>query len=119
MKKNIGLWTLQALLCALFLFAGVMKLVMPVEQLTAQSHLPGLFLRFIGVVEVAGALGLVLPALLRIRPKLTPIAAAGLVLVMIGATILSASSGQVAAAIFPLVVGLLLTFVVRGRWVLA
>jgi hypothetical protein len=77
-----------------------------------------LFLRFIGVVEVLGALGLVLPGLLRIRPDLTPLAAAGLVIIMIGATVTSLKMGF-AAALIPLVVGLLLAFVAYGRWKLA
>jgi DoxX-like family len=104
------LWGVQGLLAALFLFAGGMKLVMPIETLTAQSHLPGLFLRFIGVCEVLGAVGLVLPGLLRIKEYLTPLAAEGLVIIMIGATVLSLSRG-VAAAVVPFVVGLLLTIV--------
>ena len=66
------LWVVQVLLAALFLFAGVMKLVMPLDQLAGPVELPGAFIRFIGVVEVLGALGLILPALLRIRPGLTP-----------------------------------------------
>ena len=71
------LWIVQALLALLFLFTGGMKLVLPIEELTAEMPLPGLFVRFIGVAEVLGALGLVLPGLLRIRPGLTPLAAAG------------------------------------------
>jgi uncharacterized membrane protein YphA (DoxX/SURF4 family) len=55
------LWTLQALLAALFLFAGGMKLVSPIAALTQQVALPGPFLRFIGLAEVLGALGLILP----------------------------------------------------------
>src|SRR5262245_9248240 len=77
-KARALLWTIQGLLALLFLFAGVMKLVMPIEMLTKDTTLPGLFLRFIGVAEVLGALGLILPGLLRIRPGLTPFAAAGL-----------------------------------------
>ena len=72
------LWVVQVLLAALFLFAGVMKLVMPLDQLAGPVELPGAFIRFIGVVEALGALGLILPALLRIRPGLTPLAAVGL-----------------------------------------
>ena len=112
------LWIVQGLLAALFLFGGGMKLVMPLDQLTGPMPipLPGLFLRFIGVVEVLGALGLILPGLLRIRPGLTPLAAAGLVLIMIGATGLTLAGGAVAPALMPLVVGLLAAFVAYGRW---
>ena len=79
------LWVLQVLLAALFLFAGGMKLVTPIAALTKQVALPGPFLRFIGLAEVLGALGLILPGLLRIRLVLTPLAAAGLVIIMTGA----------------------------------
>src|SRR5919198_5922257 len=85
MMTNV-LWTIQGLLALLFLFTGGMKLMLPIEVLTAQLPLPGWFVRFIGVAELLGALGLILPGLLRIRPGLTPLAAAGLVIIMIGAT---------------------------------
>jgi uncharacterized membrane protein YphA (DoxX/SURF4 family) len=116
-----ALWTVQGLLAALFLFAGGMKLVLPLEAMTAQMPvpLPGLFLRFIGVAEVLGAIGLILPGLLRIRPGLTPLAAAGLVIIMIGATGITLAGGTVAPALIPLVVGLLSAFVAYGRWRLA
>src|SRR5262245_44546561 len=84
-KIGVAAWVAQALLAAVFLFAGGMKLIMPAAALVQQSPLPVLFLRFIGVCEVAGALGLVLPGLFRIRRELTPIAAAGLTVIMIGA----------------------------------
>ena len=98
-----------------FLFAGSMKLLLPVEMMTAQMPLPGLLLRFIGMAKVAGALGLILPGLLRIRPKLTPLAACGLVIIMIGATVVTLAGGAVVSALVPLVVGLLCTAVAYGR----
>ena len=113
-----ALWIVQALLAILFLFAGVAKLVMPIEEMTKDVQLPGLFLRFIAVVEIVGALGLILPSLLRVRPGLTPLAAAGLVIVMIGATLISLNVGVV-MALMPFVVGLLAAFVAYGRWKLA
>jgi uncharacterized membrane protein YphA (DoxX/SURF4 family) len=113
---NRTLWVIQWLLAALFLFAGVMKLALPIEKLTAQIVLPGAFLRFIGVAEVLGGLGLVLPGMLRIAESLTLLAAAGLVIIMIGATWLTFTSQGLAAALLPLVTGLLLLFVIRGRW---
>jgi len=116
---NIALWIAQGLLAAIFLFAGGMKLVLPVEEMTKQLPLPGLFLRFIAVCEVLGAIGVILPWLLGIRPGLTPLAAAGLVIIMIGATVLTLASGGVAQALIPLVVGLLSAFVAYGRWRLA
>jgi hypothetical protein len=115
---NIILWIFQALLAALFLFAGGMKLVMPIEEMTKQMPLPlpGWFVRFTGVVEVLGAIGLILPWLLGIRPGLTPLAAAGLVTVMIGATVYTLAAGQIASAVMPLMVGILAGFVAYGRW---
>jgi DoxX-like family len=114
-----ALWIVQGLLALLFLFAGGMKLVLPLDKLTGPVPLPGLLLRFIGVVEVLGAIGLILPGLLRIRPGLTPLAAAGLVIIMIGATGITLMSGEVAMALVPLLVGLLAAFVAYGRWRLA
>jgi uncharacterized membrane protein YphA (DoxX/SURF4 family) len=113
------LWIVQGLLALIFLFAGGMKLVMPIAVLTEQMPLPGLLVRFIGVAEVLGGIGLILPGLLRIRPGLTPLAAAGLATIMIGATVLTLASGDVAMALIPLVVGLLSAFVAYGRWRLA
>ena len=114
-----ALWIVQGLLALLFLFAGGMKLVLPIEELTAQSPMPGAFLQFIGVAEVLGAIGLILPGLLRIRPGLTPLAAAGLVVIMIGATTITAATMDATLGLIPLVVGLLAAFVAYGRWRLA
>ena len=114
-----ALWVVQVLLALLFVFAGGMKLVMPLDQLAGPFTLPGPFLRFIGVAELLGGVGLILPAALRIRPGLTPLAAAGLVVIMIGATVITLVSGEFLAALMPLVVGLLAVFVAYGRWRLA
>lgn len=114
-RINIAIWTVQILLAALFLFAGGFKLVAPIALMTKQMPLPGLFLRFLGVVEFSGALGLILPSLLRIRPYLTPLAAGGLVIVMSGATGISMSGGQIAPAVGPFVVGLLAGLVLYAR----
>ena len=112
---NRGLWTAQALLAALFLFAGGTKLVMPIEAMQGPIALPGIFLRFIGVVEILGALGLVLPGLFRIHQVLTPLAACGLVGVMTGATVLTALGMGVLPALFPFIVGLVAVSIAYGR----
>jgi uncharacterized membrane protein YphA (DoxX/SURF4 family) len=113
---NVVLWTLQILLAALFLFAGGMKLVAPIEMMTKQMPLPGPFLRFIGCAEILGAMGLVLPWGFRIRRELTPIAAAGLVIIMAGATGLMLRQNGLTSALMPFSVGCLVTIVGYGRW---
>ena len=116
---NRALWIVQGLLALVFLFSGGSKLVMPLEAMKGPVALPGPFLRFIGVAEVLGALGLILPGLLRIRTGLTPLAAAGLVLIMTGATVLTLVSGLLAPGLISFAVGLLAAFVAYGRWRLA
>lgn len=111
---NIALWIVQVLLSALFMFGGVAKLMMPIAELTQQTGMPAWFMRFISIAEILGAVGVVLPALLRIKPGLTPLAAAGLVIIMIGATIISLPMGL--GALMPLVTGLAAAFVAYGRW---
>jgi len=115
---NVALWIAQVLLAAIFLFAGGIKLITPIEQIIGQMPIPlsGAFLRFIGVCEVLGAIGVVFPWLLGIRPGLTPLAAAGLVIIMIGAVAYTLSAVGVASALIPLVVGFLAAFVAYGRW---
>ena len=115
-KTTVVLWIIQGLLALLFLVAGVAKLVMPIEEITKGTSLPGLFLRFIGVAEVLGAIGLILPGLLRIRRDLTPLAAAGLAIIMVGATVVNLKGGQQAAAVITLVAGLLSAFVSYSHW---
>ncbi len=110
---TVTLWTVQILLALIFLLAGGMKLILPIEMMTAQ--LPGLFLRFIGVCEVAGALGLILPGLTRIQRSLTPLAACGLVVIMVGAVVLTLASQGGAGVVVPLVVGTLAACVAYGR----
>ena len=116
---NYALWIVQVLLALMFLFVGGMKLVLPLDKLTGPVELPGWFTLFIGVAEVLGAIGLILPSLLRIKPWLTPLAAVGLVLIMIGAIAVTLAGGMAGAALFSLVVGLLAAFVAYGRWRLA
>jgi uncharacterized membrane protein YphA (DoxX/SURF4 family) len=113
--RNHLLWTVQVLLALTFLFSGGAKLVLPIEAMTGQLPFPGLFFRFLGLAEVLGAIGLILPWLLNIKPLLTPIAAFGLVIMMVGATIVTVLTSSALMALFPLIVGLLAGFVAYGR----
>jgi len=116
MRTNTVLWSVQGLLAALFAFAGGMKLVLPVEAMQqGPLALPGPFLRFIGVAEVCGAVGLILPWAMGIQPRLTPLAASGLIVIMTGATIITALGGQLGGALFPFAVGVLLSVVAYQR----
>lgn len=114
-RANILLWIVQGTLAVLFLFAGGMKQLMPAAVLAQQSGLPGWFMRSIGIAEIAGGLGLVLPGIFRIKRGLTPLAGVGLLLVMVGATVISFLRLSTAAAMLPIAVGLLLTAVIGGR----
>jgi hypothetical protein len=110
-----ALWTVQGLLAIVFVMLGLMKLIAPLDDLVAQMALPGLFIRFIGLVEVLGAVGLILPGLLRIKTGLTPLAAAGLAFITAAATIIHVARGETMVAPFPLIVALLSAFVAYGR----
>jgi len=110
------LWIVQALLAVVFLLAGGIKLVTPLDVLYTQLQLPlpGIFIRFVGACEVLGALGLILPGITRIRPELTSLAARGLVLIMVGAAMFTPPDALPLAAI-PVLIGVLAAFVAYGR----
>lgn len=118
---NRTLWVLQILLAALFLFSGAAKFFTPAEQMTQgmPAWISISFLHFIGVCEMLGGIGLILPGLLHIKPGLTPLAAAGLTIIVIGATVVTVMAGMLGTALIPLVTTLLAAFVAYGRWRLA
>jgi hypothetical protein len=113
-KMRIVLWILQALLAALFTWHGLLYISPPAETINAMLA-PGLR-TFIGVAELLAAAGLILPAATRILPWLTPLAAAGLMIVMAGAAVSNLSSGETAPAIANVVIFALITFVAYMRW---
>lgn len=116
MTRNRVLWVIQGLLALMFLFAGGVKLIMPADELVKQAPmLSAGFLRFVGVCEVLGGLGLILPGMLRIQHRLTPLAAFCLVGIMIGATVVTVMTNGVAMALMPFAVGLVLLYVARSR----
>jgi hypothetical protein len=112
---NAALWTAQILLTVIFLFTGALKLTTPIAELTKQMPGTAWFVRPLGVAEVLGAIGVTLPWLLGIWPALTPLAAAGLVIIMIGATVYSVRLGAGVLVLIPVVVGMLAAFVAYGR----
>jgi putative oxidoreductase len=116
-----ALWITQVLLAAIFFMAGGMKIYLPMDQLIAHGmsfveQSPAWLVRFIGFAEVLGAIGLVLPAALRIQPKLTPIAAGLLTFVMVLAAGTHMLMDELVATWVPIIVGLLTAFVAWGRW---
>jgi hypothetical protein len=114
------LWVAQVLLALGMASAGIIKLVWPDADLEAAYPLfPAVFIRFIGVCEILGAIGVVVPAALRIRPELTPLAAAGLAIIMGGAVISTIMMGAASMIAMPLILFLLAVFVAYGRWKLA
>ena len=116
---TIALWVAQGLLAALFLMAGLMKLTQPVDALAQQlpwvTSVPELLVRFIGLAELAGALGLVLPAALRVQPRLTVLAALGLVAVMVLATLFHVTRGELSVVPMNVVIAAHAGFVAWGR----
>jgi len=114
-RLNIALWLAQTLLAALFLSAGIAKFGMSAEELEKDFFLPAEFVRFIGGCEVFGALGLILPGILRFQTWLTPLAAAGLTVIMTGAVVVTLIE-MPGGAFMPAIVGLVAAAVGYGRW---
>lgn len=116
---NISLWVAQIILAVAFGMAGVSKSFSPIPELAAQLVWPGdipeFLVRIIGISELAAAVGLVLPALLRFKPKLTVWAAIGLVLVMVLALIFHIARGEMFAIPINLGFGLVAAFIAWGR----
>lgn len=116
---NIALWIAQVLLAAMFLPTGFMKATAAMEALEASIEwaeaIPSLLMRFIGLAELAGAIGLVLPAVLRIRPELTIYAALGLLTIMTLAALFHITRGEYMSLPVNLALGALAVFVAWGR----
>ena len=117
---NIGLWVAQALLAAMFLMAGTTKLMSGSAELVAMGmawaeNAPFLLIKFIGLAEVAGALGLILPSATRIMPHLTKLAAAGLALIMVLAAGLHIIRGEFEVLPMNVILFALAALVIWGR----
>ncbi len=98
---------------------GLMKLAMPIEKIAEMlpwvANAPAALVRLIGISEILGAAGLILPAALRIRPYLTPLAAAGLAIVMVLSTAFHLIRGEVAHTVVPIVIFFIAVFIAWGR----
>jgi uncharacterized membrane protein YphA (DoxX/SURF4 family) len=117
---NVVLWVLQGLLAAVFLGAGGMKVSQPVEKLAKNMSWVERFsepvVRFVGAVEILGAIGLILPWALDIAPILTPLAAAGLAVTMVLAAIHHVRNGEAKALPVNIVLFALAVIVAVGRF---
>ncbi len=118
---NVVLWIIAGLLAAAFLAAGLMKVAQPKEKLVAsgmgwaEAFSPGT-VKLIGALEIAAAIGLIVPALLGIVPVLVPLAALGLVLIMLGAIVTHARRGETPMAVVNVVLLVLAAVVAWGRF---
>jgi len=122
-KLNITLWVLQVVLAAMYLMAGYQKafgdLDVVVKSIFWIAYTPTPLVRFIGVSELLGAIGLILPAALKIRPQLTTLAAAGLSFIMLLANLMHIYRGELFVLPMTLVMLAMAAFVAYGRWKLA
>lgn len=117
---NIALWIIQALLALIFLMAGFMKTFRPIDTLAEKmpwvTKVPSVLVRLLGIAELLGAIGLILPILTHILPWLTALAAVGLALIMLGAIVLHASKREIPVVGVTIVILILAVFVAYGRW---
>ena len=113
---NVFLWIVQAVLAAAFAMTGIQKLTQSKEKVPAIDGFPPGALRLLGVAEVLGALGLILPAVTGIAPVLTPIAASGLAVVMVGAVSIHIRRREQSAAVVTAVLFVLAVVVAWGRF---
>jgi putative oxidoreductase len=117
---NISLWVAQIILAGMFIIAGFMKTTTPIEQLSSSlpwaNDVPAWLVRFIGISEFLGALGLILPSLLRIKPILTPVAALGIIAIMVMAAFFHLTRTEFSGVAFTLILALVAAFIGWGRW---
>ena len=117
---NVALWIAQAILSIIFLWGGYMKLFAPVEKLNAMwpwtGQIPKLLLKFTGIVDALGGIGLILPGLLRIKPKLTALAALGIIVLMALAIAFHLSRGEGSVIGANIVFAIIAGFIAWGRF---
>ena len=117
---NLTLWIAQVLLAATFIWGGSMKLFQPIEKLSAMwpwtGQIPAALVKLTGIIDLSGAIGLILPSLLRIQPKLTPITAIGVIALMICASIFHIIRGEASVIGVNIVLAVIAAFVAWGRF---
>ena len=116
---NIALWILQVLLGVYFMFIGVTHFTLPPglpAQMSWMYELTPTLHMISGAAEILGGLGLILPGLTKIQTRLTPLAGAGLALVMLGAIVWHLGRGEVQNIAFNVVLAVLVGFTAYGRW---
>lgn len=115
-KEKIIYWIIQIVLAVLFMIFGVKELFLPIDRLAAQVPLPAVFIRIIGTLEILGAFGLVVPAVFKRYAILTSLAAWGLVILMIGATVVVYATDGPIASLFPFLTGIFCASVSVGHF---
>ena len=116
---NVTLWILQGMLAVIFAIAGVTHFLPPEglpEAMRGVAEMPAGVPYFIGAVEILAVLGLILPGLTGIQPRLTPLASAGLILVMVGAIVWHAQREEFPNIVLNVILALIAAFVAYGRW---
>ena len=116
---NIALWIAQALLAATLIWSGMIKLLQPVAELSAMwpwaAQVPFALVKFTGIVDLLGAFGLTLPALFHIRSKITPIAALGIIVLMVCASVFHISRGEASSIAVNIFFAIIAAFIAWGR----
>lgn len=116
---NIGLWVAQALVGALMLMGGFMKLTTPIAELSKMmawtGDFPEMIVRGLALLDIAGGVGIILPSLLKIKPNLTPLSAICIVFLMVAAITMHVSRGEVSVIGFNFVMIAMAGFVYWGR----
>lgn len=117
------LWLVQTIMAVSLIWSAMMKLFEPIEKLAIMwpwvAHVPVALVKFTGIVDIFGAVGLVLPSLLRIQPKLTPVAAIGIIALMVSASVFHSIRGEASVIGFNIIFAILAAFVAWGRLKLA
>ncbi|HXD91934.1 MAG TPA: DoxX family protein [Bacteroidia bacterium] len=117
---HITLWVAQAVLASSLIWASMMKLFQPIEKLSAMwpwtGQVPMIVVKFTGIVDLLGALGLILPSLIRFKPKLTPIAAIGIIVLMICASIFHIVRGEASVIGVNIIFAIIAAFIAWGRF---